>query len=109
MDPGAHEGAQWAPARCVNHVLQAKGLYDSVGSFIDDICNGASNHDQNLMAVERLLSALAAHLFRLGAGKFEIGALQLSAFGYVVKDGKLVADPEQVTAITRLVPPQNRS
>ena len=60
--------------RCVNHVLQSKGLYDSVGSFIDDLCNGATDHRANLAAVEKLLEALAAHTFRLGAGKFEVGA-----------------------------------
>ena len=80
-----------------------------MGSFIDDLCNGASNHEANLGAVERLLQALAEHLFRLGAGKFEVGAPQLQAFGYVVRKGKLVADPERIAAISSLVPPSNRS
>ena len=85
--------------RCVNHVLQQRGLYDSVGSFIDDLCNGAADHPTNLEAVEKLLGALAAHTFRLGAGKFEVGAAQLQAFGYLVRDGKLLAEPDRVAAI----------
>ena len=73
--------------RCVNLTLAEAGLHGEVGSFIDDLCNGATDHPRNLEAVGRLLAALHKVNFRLGAGKFELGAQELCIFGFVVAGG----------------------
>lgn len=95
--------------RCVNMTLSEAGLHESVGSFIDDLCNGGRDHEDNIQHIDRLLAALSNVNFRLGAGKFELGGSELHLFGFVISAGRLRPDPERVTAISRLIPPANRS
>ena len=45
-----------------------------MAAFIDDICNGGSNHPKNLAALGKLLHTLGAVNFKIGAGKIEVGA-----------------------------------
>ena len=76
---------------------------------MDDICNGGGDHPKNLVNIERLLGALHASNFKIGAGKIELGASFLLAFGFRLSGGTWAPDPERTAPIAKLVPPANRS
>ena len=95
--------------RCINQTLSRAGLLQQVAAFVDDICNGGGDHAGNLENIEKLLSALHTSNFKIGAGKIELGASFLLAFGFRLSEGAWAPDPERTAPIAKLVPPANRS
>ena len=80
-----------------------------MAAFIDDICNGGQHHEDNLANLDVLLSALQDVNFKVGAGKIELGAEELLAFGFRLYSGSWEPDPARTAPISRLIPPTNRS
>lgn len=90
-------------------MLANHGMAGQVAAFIDDLGVGGHDHPQSAGALGKLLAALEAHHFMIGADKVWAGHTSLDFLGYRLEQGTLLPDPERAAAISRLTPPTTRS
>ena len=52
---------------------------------------------------------MAEHNYKLGADKVFLGYHEVVFLGYLIRGGEILPDPEKVSAIKRLLPPQTKT
>ena len=77
--------------------------------FVDDFGLGGEDDADLIKNLAKLFKTMAEHNYKLGADKVFLGYTEVVLLGYLIKDGAVLPDPEKVTAIKRLLPPQTKT
>lgn len=67
------------------------------------------NHEETATRAGEMLRMLGAKGLKAGADKIFFGLESMQFLGYLLEGGKLKPDPDKVSAISRLLPPQTRT
>lgn len=100
-------GVTNAPAifqRVMNNIL--KGI-DGVVVLIDDIVIFAKNRVENEKVLKDVLKRLAQYGFKVKRKKCSFFKEELKLFGYWIKEGKILPDPDKVEVIKKMNRPEN--
>jgi RNase H-like domain found in reverse transcriptase len=90
-------------------MLIEQKLMALAAAYIDDLVTGGSDHSQATVNLDKLLHALDAYNFKVGADKINVGLTEADVLGFVIRDGKLLPDPSRTEPLARLLPPTTRT
>jgi hypothetical protein len=80
-----------------------------VGAFIDDLATGGFSHSEAAQKAKNMLQMLGKRGLKAGANKIHMGLTKIKFLGFLIENGELKPDPDKVSAIERLLPPQTRT
>lgn len=93
----------------INKAIAEDQLHDDVGAFIDDLATGGLTHEEAALKGKKMLQMLGKRGLKAGANKIHMGLTKIKFLGFQIENGELKPDPEKVSAIERLLPPQTRT
>jgi hypothetical protein len=84
-------------------------LHDDVGAFINDLATGGFSHYEAAQKAKNMLQMLVKRGLIAGANKIHMGLTKIKFLVFFIESGELKPDPNKVSAIERLLPPQTRT
>jgi len=93
----------------INKAIAEDGLHNDVGAFIDDLATGGLTHQEAAQKTNRMLQMLGKRGLKAGANKIHMGLSKIRFLGFQIENGELKPDPDKVSAIERLLPPETRT
>jgi hypothetical protein len=66
-------------------------------------------HQEAALSTKRMLQMLAKRGLKAGANKIHMGLTKIKFLGFQISKGELQPDPDKVSAIERLLPPETRT
>jgi len=89
--------------RCMLHVF-AKHIGSTVEAYVDDIVVKSKRHGDLIQDLEIAFSCLRANQIKLKTKKCVFGVPRGMLLGYIISQRGIEANPEKVSAITRMGP-----